>query len=236
MFVNGQPDRETLEGWIADGLSLERIGRIVERHPSTVASWLARYGLSAPGRAKHAPRGPIDRDELAALVARGASIAQIGEELERGTHSVRHWLARYGLETAASTRRRIAASAVSDTERMVCRTHGLTPFRRDARGYFKCLQCRAEAVTRRRRKVKAILIAEAGGACVICGYDRWPGALQFHHVDPSHKRFALSADGFARSLERARDEARKCVLLCSNCHAEVEGGSVSLSSEQSPAG
>jgi hypothetical protein len=28
----------------------------------------------------------------------------------------------------------------------------------------------------------------------------------------------------ARSLERCREEARKCVLLCANCHAEVEGG------------
>jgi 5-methylcytosine-specific restriction endonuclease McrA len=84
-------------------------------------------------------------------------------------------------------------------------------------------------VTRRRRKVKAILVAEAGGACVICGYDRYAGALHFHHVDPATKRFDLSAAGFARSLERARAEARKCALLCSNCHAEVESGSVRLS-------
>jgi hypothetical protein len=31
-----------------------------------------------------------------------------------------------------------------------------------------------------------------------------------------------------RSLARARDEARKCVLLCANCHAEVEGGFTQL--------
>jgi RNA polymerase-binding transcription factor DksA len=33
----------------------------------------------------------------------------------------------------------------------------------------------------------------------------------------------------ARSIERARLEARKCVLLCSNCHAEVECGFRSIS-------
>ncbi len=27
-----------------------------------------------------------------------------------------------------------------------------------------------------------------------------------------------------RSLSAARREARKCILLCANCHAEVEGG------------
>jgi hypothetical protein len=79
-------------------------------------------------------------------------------------------------------------------------------------------------VARRRRKVKTILVAEAGGACMLCGYDRHPGALQFHHRDPAQKRFSLSAQGVTRSLERAREEARKCALLCANCHAEVEAG------------
>lgn len=31
-----------------------------------------------------------------------------------------------------------------------------------------------------------------------------------------------------RSIERAREEAAKCVLLCANCHAEVEAGVRSL--------
>lgn len=222
-------DREWLGSCVADGLSLERIGRLAGRHPSTVSYWLGKYGLSAPGSEKHAPRGAIGRDELAELVDNGASIAEIAEGLGRGTRSVRHWLERYGLETIATTRLRARRKSPASTLELVCRRHGLTAFRRNSRGDFKCLRCRAEAVTRRRRKVKAVLVAEAGGACAICGYDRFAGALQFHHLDPSVKRFELSADGFARSLERARAEASKCVLLCSNCHAEVEGGSVSLS-------
>ena len=44
------------------------------------------------------------------------------------------------------------------------------------------------------------------------------------HVDPASKSFALSQEGVTRSLERAREEARKCVLPCANCHAEVEAG------------
>jgi 5-methylcytosine-specific restriction endonuclease McrA len=68
------------------------------------------------------------------------------------------------------------------------------------------------------------LVEEAGGECASCGYNRWHGALQFHHVDPTDKAFALSAEGVTRSIEKAREEARKCVLLCGNCHAEVEAG------------
>ncbi len=72
--------------------------------------------------------------------------------------------------------------------------------------------------------MKLALVQAAGGACRICGYDRFPGALQFHHVDPAAKAFAIADRGVARSLERALAEARKCVLLCANCHAEVEAG------------
>jgi hypothetical protein len=81
-----------------------------------------------------------------------------------------------------------------------------------------------EAVDRRRREIKRILVAEAGGACALCGYDRSPAGLQFHHVDPSTKGFGLAKGGLTRSLAAARAEASKCVLLCATCHAEVEAG------------
>jgi hypothetical protein len=50
------------------------------------------------------------------------------------------------------------------------------------------------------------------------------GALQFHHLDPREKGFALAAEGLTRALDLARAEASKCVLLCANCHAEVQAG------------
>lgn len=71
-------------------------------------------------------------------------------------------------------------------------------------------------------------MAEAGGSCCICGYDRHVATLHFHHVDRNLKRMAISARGIAYALETLRVEARKCVLLCSNCHAEVENGAATL--------
>ncbi|MEO8690851.1 MAG: hypothetical protein ABI611_21875, partial [Solirubrobacteraceae bacterium] len=91
-------------------------------------------------------------------------------------------------------------------------------------GRYRCKLCRSEHVSARRRRVKRLLVEEAGGRCILCGYDRYTGALQFHHLDPSTKSFALSVQGVARSLEKARAEAAKCVLICANCHAEVEAG------------
>ena len=72
--------------------------------------------------------------------------------------------------------------------------------------------------------MKELLVREAGGACALCGYDRYQGALQFHHLDRGEKAFAVGNDGNTRSLARARSEAQKCLLVCANCHAEVEAG------------
>ena len=110
----------------------------------------------------------------------------------------------------------------------VCRTHGRTEFVLEGRGYYRCKKCRMQRVMDWRRRTKLKLIAEAGGCCQICGYDRYSGALHFHHVDPSQKEFGLARRGFTRSIEKMRAEAAKCVLLCSNCHAEVEAGIATL--------
>lgn len=111
---------------------------------------------------------------------------------------------------------------------LACRRHGETAYVLDGRGYYRCRRCRAEAVSRRRRKVKETLVREAGGACAICGYGESMRALHFHHLEPSEKRIEINAKGVVLSLETLRAEARKCVLLCSNCHAEVEDGSASI--------
>lgn len=106
----------------------------------------------------------------------------------------------------------------------VCPVHGEAPFRRRLDGHRRCLPCRSAHVSARRRRVKAAIVAEAGGRCTLCGYDRAVAALHFHDVDPATKRFHIGYGGFARSLEATRQEAAKCVLLCANCHAEVEAG------------
>ena len=57
----------------------------------------------------------------------------------------------------------------------------------------------------------------------MCGYDRCPSNLHFHHVDPGEKRFVINQSS-GRSLAACREEASKCVLVCANCHGEIEAG------------
>ena len=227
-------DRTSLEQLLEQGLSLAEIGRRFDLHEATVSYWVKKHGLEAANRDKHVARGGIDREDLEPLVEAGMSIAQITDAVGRSKATVRHWLIRYGLKTQNSRGRRPSGQAKAAKEAglatvtMRCSRHGETEFCLDGRGYYRCKQCRSAAVSRRRRKVKAILVEEAGGACCICGYRRNMRALHFHHVEPSQKRHEINAKGFAIALEKLRVEARKCVLLCSNCHAEVEDGMVSV--------
>jgi transposase len=221
-------DARLLEGWLRQGLSLERIAALTGRHRSTVGYWVKKHGLLPVHRDRHAAKGGIDPETLAALVDEGRSTREISERLGLSQGTVRHWLRKYGLRTHRARREnsRGVRGLHPDRKMMECARHGHTEFWLEPRGTYRCCRCRSEAVSRRRRKLKEILVQEAGGRCELCGYDRWIGALQFHHREGEQKEFGVAERGLTRSLEAVRREAAKCVLLCANCHSEVEAAIV----------
>jgi hypothetical protein len=120
-----------------------------------------------------------------------------------------------------------SSSRTKPVEVRECSSHGHTEFalygQRQPR--WRCKRCIGEAVSRRQQKIKRTLVAEAGGQCTRCGYARCIANLHFHHLDPSKKAFAMSmASG--KSLAAYREEAAKCILVCANCHGEIEAGLV----------
>ena len=217
-------DAAWLETRLDAGRSIESIAREAGRHPSTVAYWVNKHGLVSQHAERHAPKGPIPRETLQALVEEGYSIRMLAERLHRSPATVRHWLRRYGLRTEPA-RYSLRDGPKPDQIVRECPLHGWTPFvRTGAVGRYRCGRCNSESVAARRRRIKELLVAEAGGRCALCGFDSYLGALQFHHREPADKSFAVSRQGVTRSLAAAREEARKCVLLCANCHAMVEAG------------
>jgi transposase len=220
-------DRAWLEGRLAEGMSLEAIGDRVGKHPSTVSYWLKKHGLRPAGQARHAPKGSINKIRLRELAENGASIREIAAELDISYSTARYWLSRCGLETDHGVRRRessVARKAGLQQACLRCPKHGRTSFMRRPDGGFRCQRCNSTAVAERRRQVKRQLVSEAGGACALCGFSGHPRALEFHHVNPSTKKFHLSHQGLMRGINEMRAEAAKCVLLCANCHALVEAG------------
>jgi len=101
----------------------------------------------------------------------------------------------------------------------------------DKRTYADRAEYLKMAVAKRRRKIKDMIIAYKGGRCVVCGYRKYTGALDLHHIDGSRKEFGLSACGLTRSWKKTKAEADKCVLVCANCHRELHGGVTQLPRE-----
>ena len=77
----------------------------------------------------------------------------------------------------------------------------------------------SQAVTIKRRAIKNALIKYGGGKCQKCGYNACQRALEFHHLDPTQKDFGISKT-LTKSISDLKSEVDKCILLCSNCHAE----------------
>lgn len=57
--------------------------------------------------------------------------------------------------------------------------------------------------------------------CSKCGYNKNLACLSFHHKEPNKKEFSLNQRiCTAYSMKRLTEEAKKCQVLCMNCHTE----------------
>ena len=58
---------------------------------------------------------------------------------------------------------------------------------------------------------------KASLSCAICGV-RHPAVIDFHHVDPATKTASVHVLVGNRRYAAAREEIKKCITLCANCH------------------
>ncbi len=79
-----------------------------------------------------------------------------------------------------------------------------------------------------RKKLRDDIKLFYGGKCSICGYNRCLSSLCFHHKDPSIKEEKVAILINARGKFAAYEEAKKCVLVCANCHGEIHEGLTNL--------
>jgi hypothetical protein len=74
---------------------------------------------------------------------------------------------------------------------------------------------------KKRHAIKLFLIELLGGRCSICGYNKHPAALDFDHIDPATKTASVAHYIVCKQWKKAEEEAKKCRLLCANCHRET---------------
>lgn len=70
--------------------------------------------------------------------------------------------------------------------------------RKETRTYKDRAEYLTNAVTKRRRKIKLLAIEYKGGKCQICGYNKYVGALDMHHIK-GNKKFTIGDDGYTHS-------------------------------------
>lgn len=83
-----------------------------------------------------------------------------------------------------------------------------------------------------RMERKKRLLLMLGGKCVLCGYNKSAAALDFDHIatEPTARAKPnpikcrtishLLAQNTPDAFEQAAEEAKKCRILCANCHRE----------------
>ena len=79
------------------------------------------------------------------------------------------------------------------------------------------------------RKVKYINHFKREHHCIICG-EVSPCCLEFHHLKPEFKSFAISSApcNIKITLKELKTEIRKCVMICSNCHKKLHSNELNL--------
>lgn len=79
-----------------------------------------------------------------------------------------------------------------------------------------------------RIQIKHRAILALGGKCTVCNNTFEDCCYDFHHIDPKLKSMSISninTNG-AKTWLKIRDELKKCVVVCSNCHRLIHAGYV----------
>lgn len=90
-------------------------------------------------------------------------------------------------------------------------------YKKNGKFYKNCKLCHNKNPAKRLRNLKIKCVNYKGGMCKKCGYNKFIGSLDFHHIEPEHKDFMIS-HSFTSFNNLHKKELDKCILLCSNCH------------------
>jgi hypothetical protein len=86
-----------------------------------------------------------------------------------------------------------------------------------------CGRCHNQYTLKKGQEKRKKAINFLGGKCILCGYDKYYGSIDLHHINPNEKDPNFSSlRGW--SWGKIEEEIKKCVPLCRNCHGEVHAG------------
>lgn len=165
---------------------------------------------------------PLEKETLIEMINSGLSTYQISKKINKSQTSVRHWLKKYNLETNYTN-----LTKKSDKEYRICpkckqELHKTNFYKKKGINFDSayCKPCTSIQTMERMIDFKLKCVEYKGGKCINCGYNKYYGALEFHHLNPEEKDFNISNIRTYKFNKRITEELDKCVLLCANCHRE----------------
>jgi hypothetical protein len=173
----------------------------------------------------------MNKSTLETYISQGLSTHQIAKIANKSQTNVRYWLNKFNLSTTNksfsegySLKEKIIEN---DIEYKICpkcqqKKELIKEFyiKENKCAHSWCKSCSNQNTIATQQKLKKQSVQYKGGKCVKCGYNKYDGALDFHHLDPSKKDFSISRRKNC-SLETLKTELDKCILICRNCHAEL---------------
>ena len=171
----------------------------------------------------------MTKEELIIFIEKGLSSRAISKEIGKAQTTVAYWIRKYDLKTShphKKNKQNYPPSTASRIKCIRCNKNKLTKHfykKKSTKGYHSyCKVCLNTVTVERLQKIKIDCIEYKGGACICCGYNKYFGALEFHHKNPKEKDFSISKTSL--SFLKLKKELDKCVLVCSNCHREIHAG------------
>ena len=167
----------------------------------------------------------MELNELKEYVNQNYSTYKISDLTGKSPTTVKYWLKKFNLKTNHVNFKEQVKVEYGETRfcprcKKDVETKNFHQRRGRENGSVYCKPCSSDQTLERQRKLKIKSVEYKGGCCVRCGYDKYYGALDFHHLDPSQKDFNLGNCKLT-NFEKIKSELDKCILVCSNCHREI---------------
>jgi len=162
----------------------------------------------------------ITKELLAELTQKGMSSYKIAENLNVSQTTIRYHLKKHGISIAKEYKlsSQPAYCAICGLPLCGLQTKYCGPYCHSKANNNLSYAAQQERGILR----KKTLVALMGGKCHYCGYGKNFSALCFHHQNPQDKSFGLDLRRRSNTKwEAILQEAKKCILVCQNCHSEI---------------
>lgn len=173
----------------------------------------------------------MEKEYLKKLIDEGLSLNAISKKVNKSLTTIRYWVKKYDLisqhkQFKEQPKKEIGEYKYCPSCKKQCNIEDFYQRRGKPNDSTYCKKCTSVQTLNRMQKLKKQMVDYKGGCCSICGYNKYVGALEFHHLNPKEKDFNLAHMKKYTFNDKVKNELDKCVLVCSNCHREIHANLV----------